>query len=134
MTIVVEPDAIKADKNSIAVTYTITAKNNSKGVYALYLYFCGLQPLVIGLNESQVDPVIFNKYFTAVYDCPSMNSDPDLKITGYSGILHKNIQINSIGLDSTHPSAASVPEFPYAMLLLVTSFVSLIIFYRIKFR
>ncbi|MGH2611680.1 MAG: hypothetical protein ACRDFB_01365, partial [Rhabdochlamydiaceae bacterium] len=95
MTIVVEPNSFTGNKNNATVTYTITAKNNTKGVYAAFLYFCGLSPLVVGLNESEVNPTVFEKYFTASYNCPAMYEDsPEMKIVGYSGMISKTIQIN----------------------------------------
>ncbi len=93
--ITVFPETIIKNKNNTSVTYTIMAKNNVKGVYALSLFSCGLTPLVVGLNESQVSPVIFNDFFSAVYNCPVMtNSIPNLNIVGYSGMFSKIISIN----------------------------------------
>lgn len=95
MTIMAEPNSFTGSKNYVVVTYTITAKNNTKGVYALFVYFCGLSPLVVSLNESEVHPEVFEKYFTAVYNCPAMSGDtPEMKIVGYSGMISKPIQIN----------------------------------------
>ncbi len=95
MTIMAEPNSFTGNKNSVNVTYTITAKNNTKGVYVLFLYMCGLSPLVVGLNESEVNPTDFEKYLTAVYNCPAMGGyTPEMKIVGYSGIISKTININ----------------------------------------
>lgn len=95
MTITAEPNSFTGNKNYVNVTYTITAKNNTRGVYALFLYFCGLSPLVVGLNESAVNPTIFEKYFTASYSCPAMGGyTPEMKIVGYSSIISKTININ----------------------------------------
>lgn len=95
MTITAEPNSFTGNKNYVNVTYAITAKNNTKGVYALFLYFCGLSPLVVGLNESEVNPDIFEKYFTASYNCPAMSGyTPEMKLAGYSGIISKTININ----------------------------------------
>jgi hypothetical protein len=89
------PETIIKNKNNTSVTYSIMAKNNVKGVYALSLFSCGLTPLVVGLNESQVSPAIFNDFFSAQYNCPAMTgSTPDLNIVGYSGIISKIISIN----------------------------------------
>ena len=99
MTITAEPNSFTGEKNNVIVTYTITAKNNTKGVYALFLYFCGLSPIVVGLNESEVNPVIFDKFFTAFYECPAGSEDmPTMKIVGYSGIISKTISINSASM------------------------------------
>ena len=89
------PETIIENKNNTLVTYSITAKNNVKGVYALSLSFCGLTPLVVGLNESQVSPAVFNDFFSAVYNCPAMmDSVPNLNIVGYSGMISKIISTN----------------------------------------
>src|SRR5579864_143022 len=64
ITIVAEPSSFTGNKNNVTVTYTITAKNDTRGVYALFLYFCGLSPLVVGLKDSEVNSMIFDKFFT----------------------------------------------------------------------
>ncbi len=89
------PETIIKNKNNTFVTYSIMAKNNIKGVYALSIFSCGLTPLVVGLNESQVSPAVFNDFFSATYNCPAMTSSiPDLNIVGYSGMILKIISIN----------------------------------------
>ena len=89
------PETIIKNKNHTSVTYTIMAKNNVKGVYALSIFSCGLTPLVVGLNESQVSPAIFNDFFSARYNCPAMTSSiPDLNIVDYAGMISKIISIN----------------------------------------
>src|SRR4029077_3520314 len=52
------PETIMKDKNKTSCTFSIMAKNNVKGVYALSIFSCGLTPLVVDLNESQVNPAI----------------------------------------------------------------------------
>ena len=97
------PETIIENKNNISVTYTIMAKNNVKGVYALSLFSCGLTPLVVGLNESQVNPAIFSDFFSAVYNCPAMTSSvPNPNIVGYSGIISKIISINQDNTNITN--------------------------------
>src|SRR5690242_15469357 len=92
LSIVANPSSITANKSNVPVTYTITAKNDVKGVYALFLFFCGESPLVVGLNESQVNPATLNQFFNARYMCPMMSaSTPELNIVGYSGIISKTI-------------------------------------------
>ena len=96
LSIIATPRSIIANKSNVDVTYTITAKNDVKGVYALFLYFCGQTPLAIGLNESEVNPAVFNQFFTAVNYCPAGGeSTPEMNIIGYSGIISKNIYTNS---------------------------------------
>ncbi|MGI0088355.1 MAG: hypothetical protein ACREBI_10440 [Nitrosotalea sp.] len=93
MTISVLPNSFNANKSSISVTYTITAKPDTKGVYALFLFYCGLSPLVVGLNESQINPEIFNEFFIAGYMCPGI-APPPMNITDYSNMVSKIINVN----------------------------------------
>lgn len=96
LTVTANSSSITANKNHVAVTYTITAKNNIKGVYSLFLYYCGLSPLAVGLNESDVNPAIFNEFFTAVYNCPAGSEDmPKMNFTGFSNMISKIINTNS---------------------------------------
>ncbi len=103
LTIIASPSSITANKSSVAVTYTITAKNDIKGVYSLFLFFCGESPLVVGLNESEVNPAILDRYFNGNYNCPMMTgATPEMNIVGYSGMISKII--------STIPSNTSNVE------------------------
>lgn len=96
MTIVAEPNSFVASKKNITVTYTITAKNNTKGIFALFLYFCGESPLIVGLNESEVSSDVYNQFFNAVYGCPALtDSTPTMNIIGYSNMISKSINIDS---------------------------------------
>jgi hypothetical protein len=95
ITIVASPSSFTGNINHTKVIFTITAKGDSKGVYSLLLFFCGSSPLVVGLNESEVDPATLKEFFTAIYMCPMMTaSTPDLNIVGYSGMVSKDITIN----------------------------------------
>lgn len=95
ITIVVSPSSFTGNTNHTKVVFTITAKGDSKGVYSLFLFFCGSSPLVVGLNESEVDPATLKDFFTATYMCPMETaSTPDLNIVGYSGMVSKDITIN----------------------------------------
>lgn len=96
LTIDSKPSSFIENMYHMHATYTITAKSNVKGVYPLFLFFCGTSPLVVGLNESEVNPVIYNKFFTAAYSCPAISTDtPDMNIIGYSGIISKTLSIDS---------------------------------------
>ena len=111
---------ITAEQNSTTydVTYTITAKNNTKGVFFLRLGVCVFySPLVVGLNESQVNPVIFYDYLNVAYECPARV--PSLSILGYSGIISKAITFynsnitaplpqKNAGISSTYPTTLEV--------------------------
>ena len=78
--------SITLDNNSTVVDYTITAKNNLKGIYAISLRWCGLSPFVVGLNSSQIDPAILHKFSTAVYNCPAFPLIVSEDLIGTSGI------------------------------------------------
>ena len=96
LNITVNPDSITANKNNVPVTYTITAKNNITGTYALFLYYCGESPMVIGLNESNISSDTFNQFFNARYNCPSMSdSMPEINIVGYSNMISKIIDTSN---------------------------------------
>lgn len=102
LTATADPNSITANKSNVVVTYTITAKDNIKGVYALFLYYCGLSPLVIGLNESDINAEIFNKFFTAGYMCPGASEFmPKMNIVGYSDMISKTISTDSSNTNNT---------------------------------
>src|SRR5574337_117955 len=95
ITIVVSPSSFTGNTNHTGAVFTINAKGDSKGVYSLFLFFCGSSPLVVGLNESEGDPATLKDFFTATYMCPMETaSTPDLNIVGYSGMVSKDITIN----------------------------------------
>lgn len=52
---------IYLDNNHTKVDYTITAKNNLTGIFAI-LQPCGFDPFVVGLNSSQINPSILHKF------------------------------------------------------------------------
>lgn len=119
LTIDAIPNSFYANKNNVNVTYTITTKANTEGVYALFLYNCGLSPLVIGLNESGINPEIFNKFFTARYGCPAgSNSAPIMNIIGYSDMISKIILVNQNGTHDTNlvNQLGQVPKSPLKQL------------------
>ncbi|MDE1813085.1 MAG: hypothetical protein KGI05_00340 [Thaumarchaeota archaeon] len=96
LTIDAQPSSFIKNMHHVHVTYTITAKGNTKGVYPLFLFSCGTSPLVVGLDESEVSPAIYNKFFTAAYACPAVSTGtPDMNIIGYSGIISKILTIDS---------------------------------------
>lgn len=100
LTINAMPSSIVLNENN-TVTYTIIAQNNIKGIYAIPLSSsCGRSLLVIGLNESNIPPSKFARFFTAVYQCPVMSyGAPDVKIIGYDGIISKVVTISQDQLD-----------------------------------
>lgn len=111
LTIDAQPSSFIKNMHHVHVTYTITAKDNAKGVYPLFLFFCGTSPLVVGFNESEVNPAIYNKFFTAAYSCPAISTGtPDMNIIGYSGIISKTLSIDSNNtITVTYVSTLGVP-------------------------
>lgn len=96
MTIIADPNSFTAGKDNVTVTYAITVKNNTKGAFALFLYYCGETPLIVGLNESEVKPEIYKQFFTARYNCPAMfDFTPKMSLIGYSNMTYKRIDIDS---------------------------------------
>lgn len=111
----VVPSLLPTNKNNVSVTYTITAKSDTRGVYAVSLYLCGLSPLVVGFNESEVSPLIFSKFFAAIYSCPSYSqSTPTIAITGYSGMISKIVSINPNSTNNQYlvNQLGQLPESP----------------------
>lgn len=115
LTITVNSSSVTANKYNSTVAYTITTKNNVKGVYPLFLYYCGLSPLVVGLNESDINSAIFNEFFTAVYNCPAGSEDmPKINFIGFSNMISKNIDTNSNNSGSVdYMGPVSVPQPPF---------------------
>lgn len=108
-------NSFTANKNNIGVTYTITAKGHARGVYSLSLYLCDFSPLVVGLNESEINPVLFSEFFNATYygSCaPKIPSS--MKIEGYSDIISKIIQINGSLTNNAYSvnQLGTLPESP----------------------
>lgn len=96
MTITADPNSFTSNKGNVTVTYTITTKNDTRGVYGLFLFFCGQDPMIVGLNESNVSYYQYNQFFSAVYHCPLMtDSTPKMSIIGYYNIVPKIIDIDS---------------------------------------
>lgn len=93
-------------------------------------------PLVVGLNESEVDPSIFYNFhpITCVF-CPAFSTlPPSEKVLGYSGLVVKTFSENSTTWQTPTQLSSTVPEFPFTIPILTISVVSLIVFYRIKIR
>lgn len=110
LTIDAQPSSFLNNMHHVHVTYTITAKDNVKGAYPLFLFFCGTSPLVVGLNESEVNPALYTKFFTAAYTCPAMSASmPVMSIIGYSGITSKILTIDHNTVAVTSVSTLGVP-------------------------
>src|SRR2546427_2176999 len=111
LTLIPNRTSVTLDDNGSVVDYTITAKNNLKGIYAIQLGFCGLSPIVVGLNETDIDPSILLKFFTAVYHCPAMTSNtPNYEIIGYTGIISKTLTVSenrTVHTERVNPSINS---------------------------
>jgi hypothetical protein len=92
VTISADPNSIPFSQNNTNVTLTITAKNNIKGIYALFFtdQICSVhEPIVIGLNESQVDPLTLESFYhSGPAFCPmETTSPPTVNIVGYSEMI-----------------------------------------------
>jgi hypothetical protein len=123
----------------INTTETITAKNNITGTFEIFVGGCtnsSFVPLVVGLNESKVDPQIFHNFHSGwvSLSCPPVDAFiSQTKIIGYSGLIPKIISENSnTWINPTQSS--TIPEFPFVIPILIISIGSLITFYRIRFR
>ncbi|MDE1842235.1 MAG: hypothetical protein KGH95_01140 [Thaumarchaeota archaeon] len=117
LSITAVPSLLVANKSNVGVTYVIAAKDDTKGVYAISLYWCGLSPLVVGFNDSEISPVIFNEFFTVKYSCPNFSqSTPKMNIIGYSNmipkIIHANSNSNNSNNDHLVNQLGQLPESP----------------------
>lgn len=93
LTVKAVPILINLNGNS-TVTYTITAKNNIKGVYAMSLFSsCGKSPLVVGLNEPDVLPSALFGFAMPSHHCGVISDEISKEITGYDGIISKTISM-----------------------------------------
>ena len=113
VTVIATPNSFVGDKHDVYVTYTITAQGHAKGVYVLSLYSCGLTPLVIGLNESEINPTAFTDIVGATSCAVPPQNSPDMNIIGYSEIVSKNIQVNANNtLVVTSVNKLQIPKSP----------------------
>lgn len=117
------------------ITYTMTPKNNVTGIFEIDTGFCGrYYPIVVGLNESEVDPKIFKGFNNGTnFGCspyqPDIHSE---SVIGYSGIIPLTLSADS-EIWNKKVQSSVVPEFPIAISVLLISIILLIVFYRIKF-
>jgi len=114
--------SVVLDNNSIVVDYTITAKNNLKGLFEFSIpETCGIYPLVVGLDSSQIDPRVLSFGFVdhgcTIYPSPVKT---ELSSNMYTTLL------------LSESSSQTVPEFPLAIPVLLIGVISLIVFYKIK--
>ena len=101
---------IYLNKTTNTITYTITAKNNLKGMYAMLPGICGETPFAIGLNESEIDPSILLHFFKATYSCPAMGLDtPDEGIVNMTGIISKEITVDQGRISPLKQQDANLP-------------------------
>lgn len=90
VTVTADPNLIPINQNDTNVTFTIITNNNSGGIYEMETHdVCyNHQTIVVGLNESQVDPDILARFTGAV--CAEMNMYPPLvNIIKHTGITSK---------------------------------------------
>ena len=101
---------IYLNKTTNTIAYTITAKNNLKGMYAMLPGICGESPFAIGLNESEIDPSILLYFFKATYNCPMMGPNaPDERIVNMTGIISKEITIDQGMVSPLKQQDANLP-------------------------
>lgn len=121
----VQPNSL-VNHQTTPVTFTITASNDSKGIYNIQFGICGeYYMLLVGINESEVDSEIIHDYLLPHMQegCigPTNLFSQEMVVTGYSNITPITL---------SEPS--TTPEFPFAIPILVISIASLILLYRTK--
>jgi len=95
LTIVPNKPYFTLDHNSSVVDYTVTSKNNLRGIFGASIYECGLSPFDVGLNDSEINPAILVKFITAVYSCPVETPYSDhTDIVNMTGIISKEVNID----------------------------------------
>ncbi len=109
--IIPTPSSVQSSsQSSYNVTYTITAKSNIAGTFELDVGGCTnstFVPLVMGLNESQVDPQIYRNFHTGwvSMSCPPVDAFiSQIYVIGYSGLTTKIASENSTWINPTHVS------------------------------
>ncbi|MDE1813013.1 MAG: hypothetical protein KGH85_09170, partial [Thaumarchaeota archaeon] len=111
-----------------------TPKNNITGAFEIYTGFCGhYYPIVVGLNKSEVNPKIFegfnngDNFGCSPYE-PHIHTE---NIVSYSGVIPVTLSENS-STGNMPIQSSVIPEFPFAITILLISFVSVIAFYRLR--
>lgn len=90
LTIKAKPETINLLENN-TVEYTVTAKNNIKGVYTIAGPQCFRYPLVVGLNETEIPSSTLFGLSMPIH-CYEIPSDaPQIKIINYDGMILKNV-------------------------------------------
>jgi hypothetical protein len=79
--------------DSTIIDYKITA-NNARGLYGIPLGNCGLNPLVIGLGEDEINASLFAKYFLQALPCATYDPARDGVEVNQDGLILKTITIN----------------------------------------
>lgn len=127
---------VTTPQNKYDVTYVVTPKNNVTGAFEIYTGFCGrYYPIVVGLNQTEVNPKIFENFNNGVnFGCSPYQPDINTEhVVSYLGITPVSLSENS-STWSMSMQSSTTPEFPFAISMLIISITSLIIFYRIMIR
>ena len=116
--IVSNPSSVQNTKqSSYNVNYTISAKNNIAGTFELYAGGCtnsSFIPMVIGLNESQVNPQLYRNFHSGwvSHSCiPNGALFKTIKIMGYSGLIPKVVSSSS-NIWINPAQSSDIPELP----------------------
>jgi hypothetical protein len=133
ITILAEPKSFSVNQHNVNVTYTIITKNSTKGIFEIFTGSWGYSyPLVVGLNESEVNATIFYNFqpISCIY-CPAFTTDPPSeKVVGYSSLVVKTFSENSSMWENPTQISTTVPEFPFTAIVFVLSIVSTILLYQ----
>lgn len=136
ITIMAEPNPVTVNQHNINVTYTIITKNNTKGIFEIFTGSWGYSYLlVVGLNEFEVNPVIFHNFhpIDCVF-CPAFRTEPPKEILlGYSGMTSVSLSGNS-GTWWVFLNSLTTPQFRFATIMSVISTATAILLYQFKFR
>ncbi len=96
--------------HNVNATEIITTKDNIHGTFEIFVGGCtksSFIPLVVGLNESQVNPKIYQNFHSGWVSmtCPPIDAwISQTKVIGYSGLTPKIISENSTWINPTYSS------------------------------
>ncbi len=123
--IVTDTPSVMSNGSTI-IDYKITTKENVKGMYGFQLGNCGLDPIIVGLDESEINAPLFVKSFLVALPCPPYNPGDGIEVN-QSGFILKNITIIHDKSGNPQISFTTVPEFgPLAIMIVSIGIIGVI--------
>lgn len=79
---------------STIIDYKITASDTARGIYGIPFGNCGLNPLVVGLSEDEINASLFVKNFLQALPCATYDPARDGIEVNQSGLILKTITVS----------------------------------------